>query len=290
MLNWGPYGAANEAARERNIGATSIAVGTTTDSYELTYPDRLPALADLLAIGRMPQGTRGHFVFGIAAAGIIPQRTSFGVEYRVRVRVVALDRYDRAVARLDTLIVVRHDRLLKKDEFVVGRAELELPPGRWAYRAALQVSDSLGVVLPRDSVRVATTDRRVLSISDIAMGTPGRSVPWINDRGDTVFIAPSKLFRGGADLGLYYEVTGATPGRQYRHDISVLRAGRGDPGRERPLVSLSFEEAAPGELIRSRRLVRMNQLKSGDYLVQVTVTGSDGSSQTRRRAIRLMGK
>jgi hypothetical protein len=203
---------------------------------------------------------------------------------------VALDRYDRAVARVDTLIVVQHDHLLRKDEYVVGRAELELPTGRWSYRAALQLSDSAGVVLPRDSVRVATTDPRVLSISDIALGTPGRSVSWINDQGDSVFIAPSRLFRQGSDVGLYYEVTGATPGREYRHSISVFRAGPGDRSHERPLVSVLFDEAAGSEVIRSRRLVRMNQLKPGDYVVEVEVTGADGSSQTRRRAMRVIDK
>jgi GWxTD domain-containing protein len=290
MLNWGVYGAAHEAARERNIGATSIAVGTTTDSYELTFPHRLPAFADLLAIGRMPGGTRGHFVFGIPAAGMVPRQTPGGLDYSVRVRVVALDRYDRAVARVDTVIVVRHYHLLRKDEYLVGRAELELPSGRWTYRAALQVSDSTGLVLARDSVRVATTDPRVLSISDIALGTPGRSVPWINDWGDTVFIAPSRLFHRGSDLGLYYEVTGATPGRLYRHNISVFRATGNDHPHERPLVSVFFDEAAGGEVIRSRRLVRMNQLKSGDYLVEVSVIGADGSSQTRGRTMRLIDK
>jgi GWxTD domain-containing protein len=78
MLNWGPYGAANAEARERNIGATSIAVGTTTDSYELAFAHRLSAVADLLAIGRAANGTRGHLVFGIAAAGVVPRRGAGG--------------------------------------------------------------------------------------------------------------------------------------------------------------------------------------------------------------------
>jgi hypothetical protein len=36
--------------------------------------------------------------------------------------------------------------------------------------------------------------------------------------------------------------------------------------------------------------VRLNQLKSGNYVVEVSVSDSDGSSQTRRRAIRLIDK
>jgi GWxTD domain-containing protein len=288
MLNWGPYGAANAEARERNIGATSIVVGTTTDSYELTFARRLSAVADLLAIGRAAGGTRGHLVFGIVAAGVVPRRGAGGIDYPVRVRVAALDRYDRAVATLDTVVTVSHTRPLKNDEYIVGRAELTLPPGRWTYRAALEAGDSAGVVLPRDSVRVGTTDPRFLSLSDIALGTPGRSVPWHTDQGDTVFIAPSSLFRRGLDVGLYYEVTGAVPGHEYRHTITVL--GAKDRAGSSPLVSLFFNEAAAGDVIRSRRLVRLKQLKSGSYVVEVTVTGADGSSQARRRAIRLVDK
>lgn len=291
MLNWGQYGAANQQAQERSIGATSIAIGTTTDSYELTFAHRLPALADLLAIGRTGERTRGHLVFGIPAAGGAPRSVPGGVEYRVRVRVVALDRYNRAVATQDTAITVWHHRTLNKDEFVVGRAEIALPPGHWSYRAALQLGESTGVVLPTDSVLVATSDPRVLSLSDIALGTPGRSVPWINDLGDSVFMAPSKLFRRGLDVGLYYEVTGAVTGQQYRHHITVLRpSDRPDRSPQHPLVSLSFDEAATGEVIRSRRVVRMDQLKPGDYVVEVTVAGPDGQVQSRRRAIRLLDR
>jgi hypothetical protein len=199
-----------------------------------------------------------------------------------------LDRYDRAVATLDTVVTIWHSRLLKNDEYIVGRAELTLPPGRWTYRAALQAGDSAGVVLPRDSVRVGTTDTRFLSLSDIALGTPGRSVPWQTDKGDTVFMAPSALFRRGLDVGLYYEVTGAVGGHEYRHSITVF--GAKDRVGSSPLVSLFFDEAAAGEVIRSRRQVRLNQLKSGNYVVEVSVSGSDGSLQRRRRAIRLIDK
>jgi GWxTD domain-containing protein len=291
MLNWGRYGAANQQAQERDIGATSIAIGTTTDRYELTFAHRLLALADLLAIGRTGDRTRGHLVFGIPAAGVTPRVVPGGVEYQVRVRVVALDRYNRAVATQDTTITVWHHQVLSKDEFIVGRAEIPLPPGHWSYRAALQLGDSTGVVLPTDSVLVATSDPRVLSLSDIALGTPGRSVPWINDGGDSVFMAPSQLFRRGLDVGLYYEVSGTVAGQQYRHHITVLRPGdRPEQSAQHPLVSLSFDEAATGDVIHSRRVVRMDQLKPGNYVVEVTVAGPDGRAQSRRRALRLLDR
>jgi hypothetical protein len=286
MLNWGRFGAANEQTRERNIGAASIAVGTTTDSHELRFARRLRAVADLIAVGRSAKGGLAHFVFGIAAPGMVWRRSASGVEYPVRVRLVALDRHERAVATLDTSLVVHHRQPLSKQEYVVGRVEIPLPPGKWSYRSAIQQSDSAGVILPRDTVVVGHDGARALSLSDIALGSPGRAVRWTTDVGDTVLLAPSALFREKSDVEIYYEARGARTGAGYRHEIAVLRTNGSEPEKH-PLVSLSFEERAPGPVIRSRRAVRLDRLKRGTYVVQVRVSGAEGS-QVRRRLIRLI--
>jgi GWxTD domain-containing protein len=289
MLNWGRFGSANEQARERNIGIESIQVGTTTDNNELRFKHRLGAVADLIAVGHRSGQSLAHFVFGIAARGTVWRRGPNGVDYPVRVRVVALDRHDRAVATLDTSLVVHLRQPLSKKQFVVGRAELRLPPGRWTYRAALQQGDSAGVVLPRDTVLVAHRSQSILSLSDIALGARGRAVPWITEAADTVLLAPSGLFRERSEIQIYYEAGGVHPGL-YRHEITVLRPEeRRDKGR-RPLVSAAFEEAAAGPTIRSRRTVRLDRLKQGSYVVEVRLTGPDGQSQLRRRVIRLIGR
>ena len=107
--------------------------------------------------------------------------------YEVRVRLVALGA-SRQLRRH-----TGHDRrhqpsegALHRNEYLVGRAQLALPPGRWRYRAALQQGDSAGVVLPIGSVRVAATTGAALALSDIALGTHGRAVSWVTDAADTV--------------------------------------------------------------------------------------------------------
>jgi GWxTD domain-containing protein len=288
MLNWGRFGAANERARERNIGIESIQVGTTTDNNELRFKRRLSVVADLIAVGQRSGQALAHFVFGIAARTTTWQPAGDGVNHPVRVRLVALDRHDRAVAALDTSLVVHLGQPLSK-QFVVGRAELPLPPGRWAYRAALQQGDSAGVVLPPDTVLVAHTSDSLLSLSDIALGTPGRAVPWVTEAADTVLLAPSGLIRERAEMQIYYEASGLRRG-PYRHEISVHRPDRrGNKGR-RPLVSVDFEELATGPTLRSRRAVRLERLKQGHYVVQVRLTGPDGQSQLRRRSIQLISR
>jgi GWxTD domain-containing protein len=287
MLNWGRFGSANEGARERNIGKTSIEVGTTTDTYELRFRHPLAAVADLIAVGRSPGGSLAHLVFGIAAPGPPARLVEGGVEYDVRVRLVALGPRDSSVATMDTTLVIELAKPLAQREYLVGRAELTLPAGHWRYRAALQQGDSAGVVLPLGSVRVAATTGGTLSLSDIALGTPGRAVSWVTDAADTVLLAPSELFRKGAEIEIYYEASGAEPLGRYRHEISVLPWNVGE-ARRRPLVSLSFDEEAAGEVIRSRRTARLERLKPGNYIVEVKVTAPDGRVQTRQRSIRLI--
>jgi GWxTD domain-containing protein len=287
MLNWGRFGSANEGARERNIGKTSIEVGTTTDTYELRFNKRLGAVADLIAVGRSASGSLAHLVFGIAEPGTSARRIESGLRYPVRVRLVALGARDSSVATLDTTIAIDLSKPLARSEYLVGRAQLTLPPGRWRYRVALQQGDSVGVVLPLGSVRVAATAGPELSLSDIGLGVRGRAVPWVTDAADTVLLAPSELFRKGAEIEIYYEASGVIPLRLYRHEISVL-PWNSSPSKRRPLVSLSFEEEATGEVIRSRRTARLTRVKPGNYVVEVKVTGPDGSVQVRQRDIRLI--
>ncbi len=290
MLNWGRFGSANARSRERNIGASSIAVSTTTDSYELQFARRLAAVVDVVAVGRRPAGSLAHVVFGIAAPGTAGRPVDGGVEYTVRVRLVALDRQERSVGTLDTTFGIWHQRELTRNEWLVGRAELILPPGRWTYRVALYQGDSAGVVLPRDSVRVSHTDGDSLGLSDIALGSPGRAASWVTESADTVLLAPSSLFRKGSEVGLYYEATGATPGVMYRHEITVLRPNTRASDKRRPLVAVSFDEKAPAATIRSHRTVRLERLKEGSYLVEVKITAPDGSSRIRQRSLRLTGR
>lgn len=288
MLNWGRFGSANARSRERSIGATSIAVGTTTDSYELRFAHRLAAVADVVAVGRRAAGSLAHVVFGISAPGTSSRRVADGVEYPVQVRLVALDRQDRSVGILDTTLVIRHQRQLTRSEWLVGRAELILPPGRWGYRVALYQGDSAGVVLPRDSMLVGNTDGASLGLSDLALGSPGRAASWITEGADTVLLAPASLFRKGSEVELYYEARGASPGVTYRHEITVLRPRNRASDKRRPLVAVSFDEEAADAIIRSHRTMRLERLKEGSYLMEVKITAPDGSSRIRQRALRLI--
>jgi hypothetical protein len=287
MLNWGPYGRARSEARERGIGQASIAIGTTTDSYELHFATPLVAAADLIAVGTRVGGSLAHLVFALASPGTVAVRGEDGLRYVTRVRAVALSADGAEPVSLDTTIVLRASRPLAEGEYLVGRAEMELPAGHWAWRAALAQGESAGVVLAGDSLRVGSESS--LELSDLAMGAPGMSATWQPTPGDTVLLTPFDLFRAGGEVGLYYEGGGAEPGASYRHEIAVYRM-KGDPARpeRRPAVTLAFQEPAREPILRSHRTLQLGRLKPGTYLVEVRVSGPDGTTSTRRREIQVV--
>jgi len=276
MLNWGRYGSARARARERGIGQASIAIGTETDSYELQFTRPLPAVADLVAVGARGADGLAHLVLAVPASALRPGEP-------LRVRLVAMDRAGRPAALVDTTLDVGSPGA-QPGRYFVGRVELPLPAGEWTWRAALQQGDSVGAVLPRDSVRVAAPDR-VLALSDLALGLPAASARWLPTPADTVLLTPFDLFPEGSEVELYYEAAGASPEGVYRHEIAVYRV-TGDPPRldRRPVVSLGFEEPAAGDPVRAHRTLRLGRLKPGRYVVEVRLAGAEGDAVTRSRA------
>jgi GWxTD domain-containing protein len=288
MLNWGPYGAAGARARERGIGRASIDFGTTTDSYELQFSRGLTVVADLVAVGTSGGGPAAQFVFAVREDRTAPEPGSGISAYPFRIRVVAMDAAGHAVAGRDTTVELRLGRPPQPGQYLIGRAELPIPPGTWTWRAVVQSGEETGVVLPRDTVRVSPRGR-ALALSDLALGAREASAAWQPTRADTAFLTPFRLFREGAEVELYYEVTGADSGRAYRHEIAVFRQ-RGEAGRveRRPVVTLGVDEAATAGEIRSHRTLQLRRLKPGSYVVEVRVAGAEGAVAMRRRAIEVV--
>ena len=287
MLNWGPYGAAHTRARERAIGRASIEYGTTTDSYELQFTHRLLVVANLVAVGHGPAGPIAHFVFAVASPdSATPLRP--GGSYPVRVRVAAYDAAGRSVGSVDTIVTVAAPRSLSPAQYLLGRAEITLPAGRYGWRGAVQIGENAGVVLPRDSVLVSR-EGPGLALSDLAIGVDGTSVLWQPTPSDTAYLTPFGMVPESRGAELYYEVLGANPGTSYVHAIAVYRLKGEESVPERaPVVRLRFDEVASGTAIHARRTLQLRRLKPGRYLLEVRVLGPDGSTDIRRREIRVL--
>jgi hypothetical protein len=201
--------------------------------------------------------------------------------------VVLLDAAEHAVAHADTTLVFRLDRALARGQYLIGRVELAAPAGQFAWRAAVEQDATAGVVLPTDSVTVRPAGPG-LSLSDLALGIRAASARWQPTPSDTVLLTPFDLFLAGSQVELYYEAAGTRAGATYRHEIGVFRVGRGDRVQERPVVTLRVDEAAAGEVVRAHRTLQLARLKPGTYVVEVKVTGPEGTTDVRRRAIRVV--
>jgi GWxTD domain-containing protein len=287
MLHWGPFGAARSRGAERRIGQASIAFGTSTDTYELQFVHPLRVAANLVAIGSRPSGPIAHFVFAVALPDSA-QALRRGATHDVRVRLAAFDGLGHAFASADTVVTVRVPHTLAAGHYLLGRAEMPLPPGRWGWRAAVQIGDETGTVLPRDTVRVATLDDG-LALSDLAIGAEGASAVWQPTPRDTAFLAPFGIVPEGKEVELYYEASGVRVGAVYAHQIAVYRLkGEQALAERRPVVRLGFDEAAGDPIVRARRTLQLHRLKPGRYLLEVRIGGRDGTSDVRRREFRVL--
>jgi GWxTD domain-containing protein len=287
MLTWGPYGAARARARERGIGQASIEFGTSTDSYELQFAHRLPVIANLVAIGHTADVPIAHFVFAVGSPDSA-EALQPGETYAVRVRLSAFDRTGRGFAPIDTIINVRAPATLKPGQYLLGRAEVPLRVGSWTWRAAVQMGSQIGSILPRDTVRVASSGPG-LALSDLAIGVAGAGAVWQPTAVDTAYLTPFGMVPEGSEAELYYEVWGARANAKYSHQIAVYRM-KGEPpeAEKRPVVGLAFDESSADSVLRARRTLQLRRLKPGRYLLEVTVSGIEGESDVRRREFRVL--
>jgi GWxTD domain-containing protein len=257
VLVWGPFGRSNMLERLRDVGAASIAVGTSTDSHPLRFAAPLEAWVTPLAIGAAPGGTEVQVMYGVVLSGMNTIDT-------VRVRFSALDSLGHAVAMLDTTDLVRRSAARG---VLIGRVVTRVPAGEWRWRAAVQTGDSAGSLLPGAKLTTRRHDGAELAVSDLALGTIGRSVLWRPTPVDSALLSPFDAVRLDRPVELYYEVYGVPETAEYQTIIRLRRGGK----REQPRLTLSFEDVAHAAIVRAHRTLDLEAVSPGDYALEVEV-------------------
>ncbi|HYC32370.1 MAG TPA: GWxTD domain-containing protein, partial [Gemmatimonadales bacterium] len=273
---------------ERQQGQASIAVGTTSDSYELRFADELDVQSQVLAVGRDSSGSQVQIAYAIKGSGLEPMTVTQGFLYSVRVRFVATDRTGRVAASLDTTRHFVAPAPVPENEHLVGRVSLAVPPGQFTYRLSIQQGEESGVVLPRDTVRVGQPTSAALALSDLVIGSRNANLYWRRTEQDTVMFNPLRTFRRNEELELYYEVEGLAQDAPYTVRISARKQGGGGGifkkifGGGGAAISLKFDERATFPVAASHRALKLDRLKPGDYTLEVLV--EDGQGRTDRRS------
>ncbi|MGH7499253.1 MAG: hypothetical protein ACREL3_10435, partial [Gemmatimonadales bacterium] len=283
----GGIGSGRYQTEERMLGQASIAVGTRTDSYELSFPSELKVNSEVLAVGHDSAGSLVQVAYAIAGSTLEPVTVTRGYLYSVRVRFVASDRAGKVVASLDTTRHFVSPAPVPPTEHLVGRAALNVPAGKYEYRLAIQQGEEAGVVLPRDTVRVGQPTAASLSLSDLVLGSRNTNLFWRRAADDTVTFNPLRTYKRGQDMDLYYEVEGLSAGTPYTVRIAVRKqGGRGGLfkkifGGGSAAISLKFEEQGTFPVGTSHRSLKLESLKTGSYTLEVIV--DDGQGRTDRR-------
>lgn len=273
---------------ERRAGQNSIEVGTTSDSYELRFPGELTVRTQVLGVGRDSAGPQVQIAYAIGGDELEPVAVTRGYLYSIRARFVATDAAGRVVAALDT---VRHfvaPAPVPDTEHLVGRLSVPVPGGMLQYRLAIQQGEAAGVTLPRDSVRVIGTGGRTLALSDLVLGSRSANLAWQPTPDDTVYINPLKTYRRDEEMHLFYEIEGLPPYSPYTTELTVRRKGSSGGffskifGGGGAAISLKFEEQATLSSTRANRTLKLDRLKPGIYVMEVSV--ADGEGRKDRRA------
>lgn len=281
---------------ERSVGQNSIALGTTSDSYELRFPEELTASHEVLAVGRDSTGTQVQIAYAVAGSTLTPVMVTRGYLYSIRVRFVATDRYNKVVATLDTTRHFVAPAPVPAGEHLVGRVSVPVPPGRFDYRLAIQQGEEAGVLLPRDTVRVGKPTSNSLALSDLVLGSRNTNLFWRRTPADTVAFNPLRTFKRKENMELYYEVEGLTQGTEYTVKIAVRKQGRSGGlfkkvfGGGSAQISLKFEESASFPVTSTQRSLKLDKLKPGNYSLEVTVEDNQGRTDRRMQPFQVVSE
>jgi GWxTD domain-containing protein len=274
--------------QERRAGQESIAVGTTSDSYELRFPEELKATSEVLAVGRDSAGYQVQIAYAISGSSLEPVTVTRGFLYSVRLRFMATDDKGKVVSSLDTTRHFVAPERVPANEHLVGRVGTTVPQGSLQYRLALQQGDESGMTLPRDTVRVGPTSAAALSLSDLVLGARSANLGWRRTPDDTVLFNPLRTYKRGEEMELYYEIEGLRPA-PYTVELAVRKKGGGGGifrkifGGGGAAIKLKFEQQATTPTVSTHRSLKLDRLKPGTYTLQLLVVDADGRKDYRTR-------
>ncbi|MGB7211210.1 MAG: hypothetical protein WBC97_01160 [Gemmatimonadales bacterium] len=282
-------------AAERQLGETSIQRGTTSDSYTLQFDGDLPDTRwSLLVAGREGDREVAHLVYAIPGKSLHPISATAGEVYPVRVRVAVIGPDSTTVARVDSTSMFLTHRVLGDGDWLIGRVAMELPPGRYRYRVALQNGDVNGLDTPIDTIGVPGPG--AFGVSDIVLGARSAHLYWPDAAtGDTVFFNPVGAIRPDVSLEVYYQVFGLASGERFQTQFRVLKPGGGGFlhglfhlfGGGAP-VSVGFEAVASGPVAEVHRSISIDRLTPGAYEFELAITRADGTVLRRRAPFRVL--
>jgi GWxTD domain-containing protein len=280
-------------SEERKVGQESIALGTTSDSYELHFSKDLKAHWEVLAVGNDSAGHQVQIAYAIAGASLDPVAVTRGYLYSVRLRFMAIDHRGDVVASVDTTRHFVAPEPVPPNEHLVGRVEATVPTGQLQYRLALQQGEAAGMTIPRDSVRVGPVNATAISLSDLVLGSRTANLSWRRTEEDTVLFNPLRTYRRADEMELFYQIEGLRP-TPYNVELTIRKQGSGGGlfkkifGGGGAALRLKFDEQATTPTVSTHRTLKLDRLKAGNYVLELVVTDAAGRKDRRRQDFQIV--
>lgn len=286
LLGAGNAGAQKYLTEERLIGRRSIAIGTRSDSYELTWARALKLETRVVAAGRDSTHSLLHVSYAIPGSALHEVPSERGHLYPVRLRLSVADRFGTPVASVDTTRLFMSKDPVPPTEHLVGRLAVPVIPGSLTYRLAVEQGEDNGIILAADTVSVGDFTGSRFELSGVVLGARETNLTWRPTSGDTVFFNPLGRYHRVTTMEVYYEVYGLPQQSSFKTEIRITKEGKGGFlgifGSRKPAIRLGFEEPSEGLETRIHRSVSLEKLDSGRYWIEVIVTDSLGAERVSR--------
>lgn len=300
-------------AEERDLGKSSIAIGTTTDSYRRNFDAPLETVASQFVVGdtglKQHPGGALHVVFAIPVDRLLPTTDSARTLYPISFRLYVTDSSGAIARRIDTTRVFVSRHPLPSGAYLSGQLTTRLPAGMYGYHLLIEQpggegggggGSGPGDLITRDSIRVGALDGTRFAVSDLVVGRADAGLVW-TDRGDTVFLNPLEQFPEGSAAELYYEVYGVPAGAAYHTAVRLERRqgggsvfgffGRLFGGKKEGPVTLSFDAASDGPITHVHRQIALRDVPRGRYVLSVRITHpASGMTVTQEQALDVVGR
>ncbi len=294
LLSAGLAGSQQYLTEERALGRRSIAVGTRSDSYELSYSRTLRVKVGLVVAGRDSAAPLLHLAYAIPGSALREVPATRGHLYPVRVRLSVTDRFGDPVAVVDTTRLFLARSAVPASEHLVGRVAVPVVPGRLTYRLAIEQGEDNGVVFAADTLTAGDFSGREFSLSGLVLGAHEANLSWQRSPTDTVYFNPLGTWHKSRPMELYYEVYGLEAGAPFKTELVVTRQGGGGVlglfGGRRAAIRLSFQDIAQGSFTSFRRPLSLEKLSAGTYWVALVVPDSAGRERRSRAGFEVRDK
>ncbi|HWA58551.1 MAG TPA: GWxTD domain-containing protein [Gemmatimonadales bacterium] len=281
LLGAGTAGSQKYLTEERRIGRRSIAIGTTSDSYELTYARALKLETSVVAAGRDSAHSLLHVTYAIPGSALHEVPSDRGHLYPVRLRLSVADRVGIPVASVDTTTLFVAREPVPSNRYLVGRLAVPVIPGSLTYRLAVEQGEDNGIILAADTVSVGDFTGDRFELSGVVLGSRDANLTWRPAPGDTIYFNPLGRYQKTTTMEVYYEVYGLNQASSFKTEIRVFKEGKGGFlgifGSKKPAIRLAFDEGAEGPVTRIHRSISLEKLDTGRYWLQVSVTDPQGA-------------